>query len=524
MDLKKYIYSHCVSPVPVKTWDALSCQFVVREQPCGKCLHCRNTHVNSWVTRLYAQQKYSKHTYYITLDYAPFSYENVPLSDPTVQQLAAETAACWHNLNKNHKYGLHPILLNKNHLQDFFKRFRKNTGIKIQYFACGEYGTKAEGTGYGRPHFHIIVFSDTAISQKQFEDAWSVNGYQIGRVDFNDLDLNGTTNPNLKNGLSSSFVFKYVCKYLQKGNFDFESLSTINFHRAYFKSLQYVLDKADTLFPELVPITDSKTIEFNWQQYIRDYSPFVVCSKRPSIGLEYFKENEERFCSRDYRLFGLSAECTVFPAYYKRKAKEKLFSFCALGSDSLRPSTSSRIGYILSVLTSLRDMRLQISDTFGNVGDSWCAASVAQLNNCKNANLLHKNDLYINEFGYIKATDLHIYDTMSKIMYQFNGYGYNLWKKYNSLGFVKIGYMDIVDVINKIYPKYQVFKDNYLTPEENSRVLHQNELYDTISNLYSGDWCEKLNSFRNDVFAYYQAELDSMYKRDLLTNNSKNTF
>ena len=105
MDIKKYIYSHCVSPVKVKIWDSYSNSYVVRLLPCGKCLHCRNTHINEWCTRLVAQKKYSKYCYYVSLDYAPFS-----LSDPNAYKLASETAACYHNINKNGKFGMHPLV------------------------------------------------------------------------------------------------------------------------------------------------------------------------------------------------------------------------------------------------------------------------------------------------------------------------------------------------------------------------------------------------------------------------------
>ena len=42
-------------------------------------------------------------------------------------------------------------------LQKFIKRLRKhyakrNNGIKLRYYACGEYGDR-----YGRPHYHAII-------------------------------------------------------------------------------------------------------------------------------------------------------------------------------------------------------------------------------------------------------------------------------------------------------------------------------------------------------------------------------
>lgn len=274
MDIKKYIYGHCVSPQRVKVWDEYSRSFIYRELPCGKCLHCRNTRVNEWVTRLYAQSNYSKNVYYINLDYAPFSYVEKEYSCEAARFLAIETAAVWHNINKYHVFGYHPLLLKKNHLQDFFKRLRKNTGKKFQYFACGEYGTHAEGHGYGRPHFHIILFSNESFEPSEIEDAWSLYGYKIGRVDFNDLRANGSFDEINNTNLSSKFVFKYVCKYLQKPDFDFEGLATIDFHRAYFEASR-------TLMCSQFEFLHVNSEDYNrlWREYKRDYAPFVLRKK-----------------------------------------------------------------------------------------------------------------------------------------------------------------------------------------------------------------------------------------------------
>ena len=41
----------------------------------------------------------------------------------------------------------------KSDLQKFFKRLRKNSGKKMAYFACGEYGEQT-----ARCHYHVILF------------------------------------------------------------------------------------------------------------------------------------------------------------------------------------------------------------------------------------------------------------------------------------------------------------------------------------------------------------------------------
>lgn len=43
--------------------------------------------------------------------------------------------------------------LDKRELQLFFKRLRKNTGMELRYYACGEYGDL-----HFRPHYHGIIY------------------------------------------------------------------------------------------------------------------------------------------------------------------------------------------------------------------------------------------------------------------------------------------------------------------------------------------------------------------------------
>lgn len=514
MDIKKYIYGHCVNPVRVRVFDPITNSDVFRDVPCGKCLHCRNTAINEWVTRLYAESMYRPYVYYITLDYAPFSLSPSSFPNPVAARLAAETAACWNNLNITHNFGMQPILLRKKHLQDYFKRLRKNTNVKFSYFACGEYGMHANGRGFGRPHFHIIVFSDVAITADDFSRAWSIDGYQIGRVDFNDLRLNGSFDDiHSHNKLSSKYVFKYVCKYLQKTAFDFEKLSTIDFHRAYFKALC-----TNSLFPETEDVSFEQANKA-WQQYCKDFAPFVVCSRRPSIGLAYFQENCKRFTKQDFRLFGLSKECVAFPRYYLRKTKELLCPFQTIGRDSNVPSSNARLAVVLSVLNSLYRDRLDFAHFGDSLSPHW---------NISRGILPRRDDkdpfVTIFRDGKLEVplSDLHLYDSENRVFYQFNGYDYTLWRRIRKLGFVRVGRADILDILNRVAPVYYNYYKNFLEPMNYIRVLNEKELLDNIDTLYNGDtFDDKLDEFHRDVYESYQVELETIYKRGLLTQNSK---
>lgn len=89
---------------------------------CGKCWECKNERARNWIFKLWLEAKEHEKQCFITL---------------TLKNTKTEKG-------KN---------LNKNDLQNFIKRLRKNENIKdLKYFAAGEYGEKK-----GRAHYHIIM-------------------------------------------------------------------------------------------------------------------------------------------------------------------------------------------------------------------------------------------------------------------------------------------------------------------------------------------------------------------------------
>lgn len=104
--------------------------------PCNRCLPCIGIKRFHWVKKMQLEAKYWKYKYFITLTYSP---ENIP---------------------HNHH-------LNKQHLKNFIKYFRKHTtkaNKSLKYFACGEYGGKTE-----RPHYHIILFTDYQLDLQELK-------------------------------------------------------------------------------------------------------------------------------------------------------------------------------------------------------------------------------------------------------------------------------------------------------------------------------------------------------------------
>lgn len=120
----------CSFPRPVKNLQTGKTLYV----PCGQCICCRINRTTEWTLRLlFEQEKYGCDSMFITLTY---DNEHLPQNYSLV----------------------------KKDFQDFMKRLRRDCdydGIKIRYFACGEYGENPGQilpSGFGRPHYHAIIF------------------------------------------------------------------------------------------------------------------------------------------------------------------------------------------------------------------------------------------------------------------------------------------------------------------------------------------------------------------------------
>ena len=90
--------------------------------PCGQCIGCRLARARTWAIRCLHEAKFHEDNCFLTLTY---NSDNLPANGS----------------------------LRPKDMVDFFKRLRKNTGQKIRYFQCGEYGDD-----YARPHHHCIIF------------------------------------------------------------------------------------------------------------------------------------------------------------------------------------------------------------------------------------------------------------------------------------------------------------------------------------------------------------------------------
>ena len=138
--------------------------------------------------------------------------------------------------------------LQKSHCQSFLKRLRKYfKEKKIRYFLSGEYGTKTK-----RPHYHIIIFGLSLNDFQDIEkDSVSPEGFQY----YHSLILEKKIWKKGKVIIANADekTFGYTANYVIKGTkgyIDYDSLK-----------LQ---------------------------------APFILMSKRPSIGLQYILDNRKK--------------------------------------------------------------------------------------------------------------------------------------------------------------------------------------------------------------------------------------
>lgn len=214
---------------------------------CGHCLGCRLDHANYWATRIMLEAKRHKKNCFVTLTY---NNEKLP-------QRNGHMTLC------------------KKDLQDFIKRLRWHVKEKILYFACGEYGD----TTY-RPHYHIIIFN------YEPKDLQPIIASQTGNAMF--------TSPKLEKIWGNGYIaieelnYKTACytaRYVQKK-------AGVKPNRRYATQEFEYTEKIDerTGKPFMRLQQHFKTEKYDWLGREKE---FLVMSKKPALGLTYWKEHEK---------------------------------------------------------------------------------------------------------------------------------------------------------------------------------------------------------------------------------------
>lgn len=378
--------SHCYNPQHVNIYSSHLGSNMLMDVDCGKCYHCRETKINSWVTRMYAHSEYFPYVYFVTLTYRPF-YSLGDVSSLVFNKL---NGALWHydNLNANRRYGWNPCILCKRHYQLFLKRLRKRTKADITYVVSGEMGHN-----FGRPHFHLILFSKSPLLQSDIEAAWSIAlwrddskswsyyknqkhhgkrfNFSIGRVQVDDLVENGSFNQAAQvhvdgQVLNAAKCFAYVCKYVCKGgDFNTTRLSlaynslfidekiTTSYDDFYLKYIHMSEDEVrDYKFNKKLrfirknnlPLkvtyyekifkndnqlyldgVDASIFPKVWFDFKSSFSQFIEVSRGCPIGSLYANDHIDEFISGVFPKPLLQEQGFVVPSYFRQKAETKVY-------------------------------------------------------------------------------------------------------------------------------------------------------------------------------------------------------
>lgn len=209
--------------------------------PCGQCIGCRIDRSRQWAIRCVNEASLYDDNVFITLTY---NDENLPYDGS----------------------------LRKSDVQKFFKRLRKHifkeTGKKIRYYYCGEYGEKNN-----RPHYHAIIF-DYNFSDWIYLHSTS-NGSDI------------YTSPTLERIWNKGFV----------------SIGTVNFQSVAYIA-RYILKKINGKNKEII---DEKTglkpyerIDRVYGEIVEVLPEFTDMSRRPGIGRDWFDKYRSDFYPKDF--------------------------------------------------------------------------------------------------------------------------------------------------------------------------------------------------------------------------------
>ncbi len=194
--------SSCLKPIYIR--DYVRKGFM--QVPCGKCDGCKTSYGLHLAEKIDYERKFWKYCYFVTLTYED---KNLPILDETLdsfilhpcdRSLSPRKSVRNYYMFKDDFFGKltnsDKFIINKHreifggipvlshlHLQQFFKKFNnliyyernRYQQSSIRYIGFGEYGPASF-----RPHYHLFLFFDSPIIEREIQDlvnkAWCING------------------------------------------------------------------------------------------------------------------------------------------------------------------------------------------------------------------------------------------------------------------------------------------------------------------------------------------------------------
>lgn len=203
--------------------------------PCGKCIGCRLEYSRQWANRCMLELQYHDSAYFCTFTYDD---EHVPVSYHT----AEDTGEAFPGMT-----------LRKRDMQLLLKRIRKRfSDDKIRFYGAGEYGSHTF-----RPHYHIILFG----------------------LHLNDLEV------YKQSRLGDTY---YISPSLSKCwcDRDGNPLGYVVVAPVTWETCAYVARYTSKKWT----VNDGEVF-----QSLGLEEPFVLMSRRPGIGRQYYEDHPEMF-------------------------------------------------------------------------------------------------------------------------------------------------------------------------------------------------------------------------------------
>lgn len=327
---------------------------------CGHCERCLQNKREELSTRMFLHSLGFNYCYFVTLDYGSYDlskYKYHPFKAAWLQTVPILTS-----YNSSHKPRWTPTLLIRSHLTNFQKRLRKTVNSELSFASCGEYGED-----YLRPHFHVIIWSNVAISYDTFKNAWSLeckrtkdkyyirpwreeeelkkpeNGYfrfYIGNhIKVEDLWANGSLNYDGKHpGVlppdkerQAMHNFTYVAKYLGKCGPDWvpplRLLKRFEYaYAVYTRDIDKLMELSPFPYDQQLDIYEQITTAIDYENFPIDQltfkefkkicCPYVTTSRRPSLGKIYYLQNRARFQRKEFGLPSFMGKALSCPRYF----------------------------------------------------------------------------------------------------------------------------------------------------------------------------------------------------------------
>lgn len=377
-------------------------------------------------------------------------------------------------------------------------------------------------------HNHYIIWSNEPITKIQVYKAWTTNAKEtgkktiIGKVEHR--DIKNEPDPRYKDP-DGTWAFKYVCKYIQKFDFDFTKLTNYKQHiKTYENNFNYISTTSGEicyLSARLDDYLKEKTIK-SIEDYQKVFSPFFVCSKKPAIGYKYLQDQIGEFQKCNFKLFGLPKNY-VFPLYFIRKTKESLCPLKAQSETNSHLTTYSRLPKMAALIDNIQsaieigENTNQIVQLFRYNGTNYTLES--------NERIIDTKQLYDSEDKCGKRTINNIFtreylgftniETHVTYSFRYTNQREPYFAMYNGRG-EYIGYESLENVKQQIIYYYERLKKYILLPLLAKSTLSANKKETLINDEFNGD-VDKFKKAKETCLTQLMANINKKQKEYKLT-------